>query len=385
MEDIVTGPRKLEPPYRVDHVGSFLRPDRLIQARKDAGYVALDKPWEEGKITRDELREIENEAIAEVIKLQESMGLQSITDGEYRRGSWSLDIIERVIGVEIRPQAGVYDTKFTGHGFKPPIPHTVAKMERPEGGLVLDDYRYVKSLTDRTVKVTMPAPATLFTRGAREAISMDVYPDLEGYFDDLCRLYRHEIAALAQEGCRYVQIDNVATATMCDPHYQEISRKQGMDPLEQVRLHARLVNDAIKDRPPDVAVSMHLCRGNNAGHWVAEGGYEYVADILFNEFDVDAFFMEYDSERAGDFAPLRLAPKDRLVVLGIMTTKTPENDDKNTLIRRIEEAAAYVPIENLAISPQCGFASVDIGNPITVDDERRKIETLHEVAQEVWG
>lgn len=379
-------PRKLDPPYRVDHVGSFLRPQYLLDARKKAGYVALDQPWRDGEISRDDLRDVENKAIAEVVQFQESMGLQAVTDGEYRRGSWSLDIIDRVEGIEIRPQSdgGHYQTQFALNTFRPPIPTTVARLGRGSGGMVVDDFRFTNDLTDRTVKATMPAPM-IFFRGARAAVSEDVYPDIEGYFDDLCRLYREEIADLAEAGCRYIQLDNTATALMCDPKYQDISRKQGMEPLDQVRLHARLINEAVRDRPADMAVAMHLCRGNNAGSWIGQGGYDYVAEILFGDFDVDAFFMEYDTERAGDFAPLRFAPKDRLIVLGLMTTKTPENDNKDALKERIEEAAAYVPLENLAISPQCGFASVDIGNPITVDDERRKIDTLHEVAAEVWG
>ena len=379
-------PRKLDPPFRVDHVGSFLRPQYLLDARKKAGYVALDQPWREGEISRDDLREIENEAIAEVVRFQESLGLQAVTDGEYRRGSWSLDVIDRVEGIEIRPQSdgGFYQTQFALNTFRPLIPTAVGRLSRAPGGLVLDDFKFTNGLTERTVKATMPAPM-IFFRGAREAVSDEIYPDIEDFFEDLCRLYREEIADLAAAGCRYIQLDNTATALICDPKYQEISRRQGMEPLDQVRLHARLVNEAVRDRPADMAVGMHLCRGNNAGSWIGAGGYEYVAELLFGEFDVDAFFMEYDTERAGDFAPLRFAPEDRLIVLGLMTTKTPENDDKDALICRIEEAAAYVPIENLAISPQCGFASVDIGNPITVDDERRKIDTLHEVAAAVWN
>ena len=378
------GPRKLDPPFRVDHVGSFLRPQELLDARKLAGFEKVGEAKKQGSISLDELRAIENDAIRDVVEFQESIGLQSITDGEYRRGSWSLDIMDRVEGIEIRPQSGAYQTQFALNPFRPPIPHTVAKLGRGEGGLVLDDFKFTSGLTDRTVKATMPAPMILF-RGARAAVSEQVYPDLEEYFEDLCQIYRDEIADLAAAGCRYIQLDNTATALLCDPKYHDISRQQGIEPLDQLRLHARLVNGALRDKPEDVAVAMHLCRGNNAGSWIGEGGYEFVAEIMFSEFEVDAFFMEYDSERAGDFEPLRFAPKDRLMVLGIMTTKTPETHTKDELKRRIEEAAQFVPIENLAISPQCGFASVDIGNPITVDDERRKFDTLHEVAREVWG
>ena len=375
----------MKPPYRVDHIGSFIRPAKVLEARRSAGYVEYGKPRQEGSISLDDLREIENEAIEDVVKLQESAGLQSITDGEFRRGTWALDVVDRIEGVEIRPQDGVFQAQFSGGEFCPPVPHTIGKLGRGEGGLVLSDYEFTSSLTDRTVKATMPAPSIIYLRGGREAVSTNIYPDIEEFFDDLCQVYRDEISDLEAAGCRYVQLDNVDTPMLCDPKFQEISLKLGMEPLDQVRLHARLINGAVRDLPDGMVAAMHMCRGNAAGTWLAEGSYEYVAEILFNEFDVDAFFMEYDSERAGDFKPLRFAPKDKLIVLGLVTTKTPEHDPKDVLKRRIEEATRHVPIENLAISPQCGFASVDVGNPITVDDERRKISLLHEVAQEVWG
>ena len=381
----MAGPRKFNPPFRVDHVGSFLRPPRLLEARERAGFRGIGEPRRDGEISLDELREVENDCIREVVQLQESMGLRAITDGEFRRNSWAIDIVERMKGVEIRQQSGAFNATFDGSEFHPPVPHTVAKLGRTEGGLVLDDYLFTSKLTDRMVKACIPAPSIIYLRGGRDAVSKETYPDIEDFFEDLMALYREEIAALYGAGCRYVQLDNVDTAMICDPKFQELSRKQGMEPIDQVRLHARLVNGAYRDLPSDMAGAMHLCRGNAQGHWLAAGGYEYVAEVLFNEFDVDAFFLEYDSPRAGDFAPLRFAPKDCLIVLGIMTTKTPEHDSKDVLKRRIEEAAQYVPLENLAVSPQCGFASVSLGNPITVDDERRKIALLYEVAEEVWG
>ena len=316
---------------------------------------------------------------------EEEIGLRSITDGEFRRGTWAYDAAARIDGVVLKRQEGSFEAAFVGTGFRPPIAHTVAKLGRKPGGLVLDEFRFTRTLTERTVKVTMPSPSLMYVRGGRPSVSAEIYPDIEEFFDDLSRVYRDEIADLAAMGCTYVQIDNTDAALICDPKFQEMSRAQGMDPQDQISLQARLVSGATRGRPDDVTVSMHLCRGNSAGAWLAEGGYEFVAETLFSEFDVDAYFLEYDTERAGDFSPLRFAPKDKLIVLGLVTTKTPENDSKDDIKRRIDEAAAYVPVENLALSPQCGFASAARGNPITFDDQQRKLELILEIAQEVWG
>ena len=379
-------PNKLNPPFRADHVGSFLRPDRLRQAREDAGYKlgATPDEREDGSITLDELHTIEDDCIREVVRFQEDTGLQSITDGEYRRGSWAYDLIGKIEGIELRRPVAGQDATFTS-GSQPPVAHAVGKVKRPAGGLVLDDFRFLNTVTDRTVKVTMPSPTLMFVRGGRESVDEDVYPDLEAYFEDLTGVYREEIAALAAEGCTYVQIDNTDAAYICDPRFQEKARAQGMEPEAQIRLQGRLISAATRDRPDGVAVSMHVCRGNSAGAWIASGGYDFVAEVLFSEFDVDAFFLEFDSERAGDFAPLRHASGDQLIVLGLVTTKTPENYSRDELLGRIDEASKYVPLDSLALSPQCGFASVARGNPITVDDQRRKLELIQDVAQEVWG
>jgi 5-methyltetrahydropteroyltriglutamate--homocysteine methyltransferase len=375
------------PPFRADHVGSFLRPPELLEARRAAGLElqSTSKAQGEGAITAERLREIEDDAIRQVVAFQENVGLQSITDGEYRRGSWAYDLAAKIDGVVLKRQEGEFDAAFSGVGSRPPLAHTVGKLGRLPGGLVLSDFLFTKTITDRTVKVTMPSPTIMYVRGGRRLVSEEAYPDIEEFFEDLSGIYRDEIAELAEAGCTYVQIDNTDAAYICDPKFQEIARRQGMEPEDQARLQGRLVSAATRERPDNVTVSMHMCRGNSAGNWLAEGGYEFVAEILFNAFDVDAFFMEYDSERAGDFAPLRFAPKDKMIVLGLVTTKTPKNDSKDVLMRRIEEAAQYVPIENLALSPQCGFASVARGNPITVEDQRRKVELMVEVANEVWG
>ncbi len=375
------------PPFRADHVGSFLRPEALLEARRDAGLElqSTSEAQSDGAITAERLREIEDGAIREIVAFQEDVGLRSITDGEYRRGSWAYDLAAKIDGVVLKRQAGEFDAAFSGAGSRPPLAHTEAKLARKPGGLVLGDFMFTKTTTDRTVKVTVPSPTLMYVRGGRGQVSEAAYPDIEEFFDDLAGVYRDEIADLTEAGCTYVQIDNTDAAYICDPKFQEISRRQGMEPEDQARLQGKLVSAATRGRPDHVTVAMHMCRGNSAGNWLAEGGYEFVAEILFDAFDVDAFFMEYDSERAGDFAPLRFAPKDKTIVLGLVTTKTPENDTKDVLRRRIDEAARYVPIENLCLSPQCGFASVARGNPITVDDQRRKLDLIVEVADEVWG
>ena len=379
--------RKLNPPFRADHVGSFLRPQRLISLREKMGLVGGAASITKVLSDKDaaELKKMEDEAIRDVVKFEEDCGLKVVTDGEMRRGSWAYDLINRIVGIELKQQAeGAGGFTFTS-GSKPPIAHAVGKLGRPEGGIVLKDYLYTKTLTDRTVKVTMPTPTLAYVRGGRAAVDKNVYPDIEEYFQDLMKVYQDEIAELAANGCTYVQIDNTDSALLCDPKFQEASRRNGMDPQDQLSLHGRLISGAVAKRPDNVTVSMHLCRGNGQGAWLAEGGYDYIAEKLFNEFDIDAFFLEYDSERAGDFAPLRFVPKDKMVVLGLVTTKTPQNDDKATLLRRIEDASKYVPLDNLCLSPQCGFSSGARGNPITVEDTRRKLELIQDVVGEVWG
>lgn len=378
-------PKKMKPPFRADHVGSLLRPERLKQARLDAGFAVGATPDQRGPhtLSLEELRAIENECIRDVVAWQEGIGLKSITDGEYRRGSWAYDLLGSIDGIELK-RPGIGNATFSS-GAQPPIAHAVGKVKRPAGGLVLEDFRYLKSLTKATPKVTMPSPTMMYLRGGRESVDATVYPDIDAYFDDLAAVYREEIAALAAEGSTYVQIDNTDAAYICDPLFQEKSRQQGMEPEEQIAFQGGLISAATRGRPDNVTVSMHVCRGNNAGAWIASGGYDFVAEGLFTQFDVDAFFLEFDSERAGDFAPLRYASGDELIVLGLVTTKTPENYSKDELLSRIDDAAKYVSLDALALSPQCGFASVARGNPVTLDDQKRKMELILEVADEVWG
>ena len=379
--------QRSKPPFRADHVGSFLRPERLKEARGRAGMVLDSTADAQGSdaISMQELHEIESECIRELVKLEEDVGLASITDGEFRRGSWAYDTTARIEGIVLKHQEGVFEAAFVGTGFQPPIAYTEGKLGRKPGGLVMDEFLFTQSLTDRTVKITMPSPSLMYVRGGRASVSLEIYPDIEEFFEDLMQVYRDEIADLAGAGCTYVQIDNTDAALICDPKFQEMSRRQGMEPEDHIHLQARLVSGATSGRPDDMTISMHLCRGNSGGAWLAQGGYEFVAEILFSEFDVDAYFLEYDTERAGDFAPLRFAPKDKMIVLGLVTTKTPENDSKDMIKRRIDEASAYVDIDNLALSPQCGFASAAKGNPITFDDQKRKLELILEIAEEVWG
>jgi len=383
----MSGPKKLSPPFRADIVGSFLRPEKLKDARRRAGLELDSTADKEGaaSLTKEQLRDIEDDCIRELVKFEEDIGLKVVTDGEFRRGSWAYDAIARFEGIELRRQDGSYGATFAGTGFQPPIAHAVGKVGRKPGGIVLEEFRFASSVTDRVVKATMPSPTLMYVRGGREAVDRDVYPDVEDFFEDLTQAYRDEIADLSAAGATYVQIDNTDAALLCDPKFQEASRRKGLEPQEQIELQARLVSAATRGRPADMTVSMHMCRGNSAGAWLAEGGYDFIAEVLFNQFDVDAFFMEYDSERAGDFTPLRFAPDDKVIVLGLVTTKTPENDPKDVIKRRIEEAAKFVPLENLALSPQCGFASAARGNPITFDDQKRKLELVMEVADEVWG
>jgi len=376
---------KSKPPFRADVVGSFLRPERLKEARRNAGLELESTPdfKEEEGISLDQLRVIEDECIRELVDFEKQVGLQVATDGEFRRGSWAYDSIGRFEGVELRRLAD--GAAFAGSGFQPPVAHTDSKISRQQGGIVLHDYLFLKNLTDRTIKVTVPSPTLFYVRGGREAVNDEVYPDIEEFFEDLTQAYRDEIQDLSAAGSTYLQIDNTDAAMLCDPKFQEAARSKGLDPKDQIALQGKLVSMATRDRPDNMTISMHMCRGNNAGAWLAEGSYDFVAEALFTQFDVDAFFMEYDSERAGDFSPLRFAQKDTFVVLGLVTTKTPENDSKDVLLRRIEEASAYIPIENLALSPQCGFASVARGNPITFDDQKRKLELILKVVDEVWG
>jgi len=367
-----------QPPFRADHVGSFLRPERLRAARER--FFAKTLP-------AGELRAIEDACIREVVRAQENVGLKGITDGEFRRTYFHVDFLERLDGVETH--YGEFVAKFRKDdgsevGFKPPTMHVEGKIRhaKPIQG---PDFDFLKSVVTRTPKVCIPAPSMLHFRGGRQAISESAYPDLEPFYVDLTAAYRDEIADLAARGCRYLQLDDTNLAYLCDPKIRESTRARGDDPDALTRLYCRLVNDAIRDRPKDMTISVHLCRGNFKSAWVAEGGYEPVAEILLNEMKIDGFFLEYDDERSGDFAPLRFTPKGKTIVLGLMSSKHPEAEPKDAVKRRIDEASKYVALEQCALSHQCGFSSTAHGNDLTEADEWRKLERCVAVAREVWA
>ena len=367
----------VSPPFRADHVGSFLRPQPLRDAREKHA---------DGKLSDEELRAIEDESIADVVRRQEDVGLKGITDGEFRRTFFHVDFLEKLEGVEVR--YGEFTTAFrkddgTEVGFKPPTMHVEAPI-RHEVAIQGADFDFLKGEVRETPKVSIPAPSMLHFRGGRKAISEDVYPDLEGFYDDLTRAYREEITDLAERGCRYLQMDDTNLAYLCDPAIRKRTADRGDDPDDLTRLYCRLVNDAFAGKPDDMVTAIHLCRGNFKSAWVAEGGYEPVAEILFNEMGVNAFFLEYDDERSGDFAPLRFVPKDKIVVLGIISSKLAALEGKDDLKKRIDEAAKYMPLEQMALSPQCGFSSTVHGNEISVDDEIAKLKLTVETASEVW-
>lgn len=366
------------PPFRVDHVGSFLRPERLAKAREE---------FAESRISSEELREIEDACIREVVRKQEDVGLQGITDGEFRRTFFHVDFLERLAGVTVR--TGDFLAKFRKDdgsevGFRPPTMQVTERVRhaRPIQGA---DFDFLGSVVTRTPKVSIPAPSMLHFRGGRKAISTDVYPDLEAFYSDLCGAYRAEIADLAARGCRYLQMDDTNLAYLCDPEIRDSTIARGDDPDALTHLYCRLVNQAIEQRPDDMAVCVHLCRGNFKSAWVAQGGYEPVAEILFNEMAIDGFFLEYDDERSGDFAPLRFMPAGKTVVLGLMSSKRPEVEGAAVLKARIDEAVRFVALDSCALSHQCGFSSTAHGNELAEDDQWNKLARCVEVARDVWG
>ncbi|MCH7478300.1 MAG: 5-methyltetrahydropteroyltriglutamate--homocysteine S-methyltransferase [SAR324 cluster bacterium] len=365
-----------KPPFKADHVGSLLRPPELLEAR--------DKN-KKGEFSAAQLREVEDAAILKAIALQEEAGLQGVTDGEFRRAYFHIDFLEQLQGVTVK---GGMPVRFRSADaeveFSPPRLEVVGKLKHVHG-IQTADFDYLKSKTKRTPKVTIPSPTMLHFRGGRKAVDERAYPSMGEFFADLAKAYQEEIRLLGEHGCRYLQLDDTNFAYLCDPAMRERTREIGEDPDILPILYARLINDAISTRPADMAVCVHLCRGNFQSAWVAEGGYEPVAEVLFTEMKVDGYFLEYDDERSGDFQPLRFVPKGKKVVLGLISSKVPALESKDVLKRRIEEASKFVAMEELSISPQCGFSSTVEGNKVTEADERNKLRLVVEVAQEVWG
>jgi 5-methyltetrahydropteroyltriglutamate--homocysteine methyltransferase len=364
------------PPFRADHVGSFLRPPELLAARER---------FRAGEIDRAALRAVEDRAIRGVVKMQEDAGMLGITDGEFRRTFFHVDFLEQLDGVVTK---GAVTVKFHNRAgdvdFAPPVMSVTGKVAhvRP---IQRDDFQFLASVTTKTPKVSIPSPTMLHFRGGRAAISAEAYPDLDRFFDDVAAAYRAEIRALAAAGCRYLQLDDTNLAYLCDPEMRRGVRARGDDPDDLPRRYARFINAAIADRPAGLTICVHLCRGNFKSAWVAEGGYEPVAEVLFNELAVDGYFLEYDDERSGDFAPLRFVPRDKRVVLGLVSSKVGALEQVDALARRIDEAARFVPIEQLALSPQCGFSSTVHGNDITPEVQAAKLRLVVETATRVWG
>jgi methionine synthase II (cobalamin-independent) len=365
------------PPFRADHVGSLLRPKELVEAREKK---------QRGEISADGLRQAEDKAIRDAVKLQEDVGLQVATDGEFRRTFWHVDFLVSFANVVMVPpsiKASFHTHKGDIH-FAPPGIRIDGKLGRPHP-IFVDHFKFLKSVTNVTPKMTIPAPSNMHFRGGRKAIDAKAYPDLGEFYADLARVYNEEVKDLAAAGCRYLQIDEVNFAYLCDPKLREQVQNIGSDPNTLPKTYAKLINDLIAGKPADMVTAMHLCRGNFRSAWVAEGGYEPVADVLFNQINVDAYFLEYDDERSGDFAPLRFVPKGKTVILGLVTTKLPQLETKDALKRRIEEAAKHCPLDQLALSPQCGFSSTVEGNEVTVADEVAKLKLVVDTAKEVWG
>ena len=362
----------IRPPFRADHVGSLLRPRELHEARAKAA---------KGEIDRAALAAVEDRCIRDVVRLQESVGLQSITDGEFRRDWWHIDFLRNFDGVTTTQ--GTFGVHFKDADEQPPLMQVTSRIRRLKPNM-LEHFKFLKSITRGTPKFCMPSPAMLHARGDREALKK-IYPDLTEFWADLTQAYREEIRDLYGAGCRYLQIDDTTIAMMGDPKVQETFRKMGDDPKGDSAMYADAVNAAIRDVPDDMTVAVHTCRGNFKSTWLAAGSYDFVADTAFTRLEVDAFFLEYDTERAGGFEPLRQVPKGRTVVLGLVSSKVPQLEKKDDLKRRIDAAAKFIPLENLCLSPQCGFSSTHHGNKITEDDEKRKLALVLEVADDVWG
>jgi 5-methyltetrahydropteroyltriglutamate--homocysteine methyltransferase len=362
------------PPFRADHVGSLLRPAPLKEAR-----VRREK----GEITAGELTTVEDREIAAVIKRQEDIGLQAVTDGEFRRAFWNYDFLGALPGVEA--YLGERKIKFQGPNPKPMMLRVTGKLGIFTTHPMLDHFKFVKEHTRVVPKMTIPSPSSLHFRYGRDAIPGSIYPDMEDFYADLGRTYSKAVGAFADAGCRYLQLDEVNLAYLCDPKLRSQVSERGEDPSKLPAAYARLINAAIAGIPPDMTIVMHLCRGNFQSTFVASGGYEPVAEILFNGINVHGYFMEYDSNRAGGFEPLRFVPKGKTVVLGLVTSKIGRLESKDEIKRRIDQAAKFVPLEQLCLSPQCGFASTEEGNILAEDEQWAKLKMIVEIAREVWG
>jgi 5-methyltetrahydropteroyltriglutamate--homocysteine methyltransferase len=365
------------PPFRADHVGSLLRPPSVLKARDD---------FKEGRITAGEKRRVEDQAIREVVAMQEAIGLQGVTDGEFRRASWHMDFIYQIGGISkaqdnlsVRFHNEQGDIEFT------PAALRVTSKLQLGGCIFADDFSFLKSVTSRTPKLTLPSPSMVHYRGGRAAIDPAVYPDIEEFWHDLARVYADQIAALGALGCTYLQLDDTSLAYLNDPSQRDYVTRIGGDGEHQHETYIRHLNAALAKKPAGLRVCTHMCRGNFKSSWVATGGYEHVAEALFTQLRVDGFFLEYDDARSGGFEPLRFVPKGKFVVLGLVTTKKGALEKKDDLKRRLDEASKFVPLDQVCLSPQCGFSSTVEGNALTIDEQKAKLALIVETAAEVWG
>jgi len=365
---------RTKPPFRADHVGSLLRSVALKAARGKR---------ERGEISAAELAAVEDREIEKVIRKQEDVGLRSVTDGEFRRAFWNYDFLGRLNGVEA--YLGERKIKFQGRQPKPMMLRVIGKLGADGAHPMIKHFKFVAAHAKVTPKMTIPSPSSLHFRYGRDAVPASIYPAMDDFYRDLGESYRAVVRAFADAGCRYLQLDEVNFAYLCDPKLRAFVAERGDDPQTLPHIYARMINAAISDVPADMTKAMHLCRGNFQSSFVASGGYEPVAEILFNEIDIDAYFMEYDSDRAGGFEPLRFVPKGKMVVLGLVTSKSGTLESKDTIKRRIDEAAKFVALEQLCLSPQCGFASSEEGNILAEDEQWAKLRRIVEVADEVWG
>ncbi len=365
------------PPFRAEHVGSLLRPPELLEARAH---------HQQGGLTAGALRNVEDDAISSAVKMQEDIGLRAVTDGEFRRGSWHMDFMYQIGGVtKVQDNITVRFENEDGVVEFTPAALRVTDRLRLERCIFADDFSFLKSVTTATPKLTIPAPSIINYRGGRAAIDPAVYPDIEEFWDDVGTVFADEVEALGVLGCRYLQIDDTSLAYINDPRQREYITRMGGDGQRQHLTYIRTFNAALAKKPPDMAVCVHMCRGNFRSSWVASGGYDYVAESMFNDLQVDGFFLEYDSERAGGFEPLRFVPRGKKVVLGLVTSKKGSLERKGDIMRRIDEASKHVPLDQLCLSPQCGFSSTVDGNALTIEQEIAKLRLVVETARGVWG
>ena len=368
------------PTNAVDHVGSLKRPPELVQAWR---------AWEDGKLPIEQLRKVQDDTIRDAVAMQEKLGLPIVTDGEFRRGGWSRGFLNAVEGFEFRGSKLVFRND-EGFSTPSPAPMTTKPIKRKQP-IVVDDYRFIASVAKNRVKVTMPTPSHMHFGQFKEAVDVKVYPDVEKYWDDLIAVFKQEIAELYAAGCRYLQLDEVPLALLCDDKIRAVAKSEGDDPDKLAARYIDVLNRAVADRPADMTIGMHLCRGNMESLWMGDGGYAPIAEALFNRADVDAFLLEYDSARAGDFAPLRHLPAGKRAYLGIISTKNPALESVDELLHRLDEASRFAPMDRLGICPQCGFASAAMSkfavkpSKLTPDLQTLKIERLLEVGQRAWG